>query len=71
MISHDFLKVISYFILNKTHLISGSSNITSSENLAEKRWNFWNSFYIQLNLTPLEHYPILDSLSLAELGTAV
>ena len=29
-------KVISRFFLNKTHLITGSSNITSSENLAEK-----------------------------------
>ena len=29
-------KVISHFFLNKTHLITGSSIITSSENLAEK-----------------------------------
>ena len=29
--------VISHFLLNKTHLVTGSSNITSSENLAEKR----------------------------------
>ena len=32
MMSHDF-KVISNFLLNKTHLITGSSN---SENLGEK-----------------------------------
>ena len=29
-------KAISHFLLQKTHLITGSSNITSSENLAEK-----------------------------------
>ena len=29
-------KVISQFLLNRTHLITGSSNINSSENLAEK-----------------------------------
>ena len=34
------LKVISHFLLNKTHLITGSSNIISSENLAEKQ-PFW------------------------------
>ena len=32
-------KVISHFLLNRTHLITGSSNITSIENLAEK-WPF-------------------------------
>ena len=29
-------KVISHLLLNKTHLKTGSSNITSSENLLEK-----------------------------------
>ena len=36
-------KVISHFFLNKTHLITGSSNITSSENLAEKTAVFGRS----------------------------
>ena len=66
-------KVISHFFLNKTNLITGSSNITSSENLAEKtavrfsekkQSTFWNFLCIQLNITPLEHYPILASLIL-------
>ena len=34
--SHVY-KVISHFLLNKTHFVTGSSNITSSENLAEKQ----------------------------------
>ena len=29
-------KVISHFLLNRTYLIAGSSNINSSETLAEK-----------------------------------
>ena len=37
----------------------GSSNIISTENLAEKTVNVYNFLYIQLNLTPLEHYPIV------------
>ena len=74
-------KVISHFFLNKTHLITGSSIITSSEYLAEKtavfgringrlffaRKNsrlFGISSIIQLNITPLEHYPILASLNI-------
>ena len=35
MMSNDF-KVISHFLLSKTHLITGSSDITSSENLVER-----------------------------------
>ena len=51
-----------------THLITRSSNIISSENLGEKgrfpqqKETFWNFLYIQQNVTPLEHYPILTSL---------
>ena len=48
------LKVISHFLLNKTHLITGSSNIISNENFEEKQTflaeknTFWNFLYIQL-----------------------
>ena len=62
-------KTISHFLLNKTHLVTVSSNITSSENLAEntavfsrKKINFLEFLYIQLSITPLEHFPILASL---------
>ena len=30
---HDFFGIISHFIFNQTHLITGSSKIISSENL--------------------------------------
>ena len=52
-------KVIPHLILNKTHLITGSSNIISSENIAERTAVFRRKS--KLNLTPLEHYPILAS----------
>ena len=60
--------------LKKTHLITDSSNINFSENLTKERpfgrrnrlFN-WNFLYIQLNLTPLEHYQILASYSLLAL----
>ena len=65
-------KVFPHLILNKTHLITGSPKIISSENLAEKtaifgRKNipFDSSLSLtQLYLTPLEHYPFLASLKL-------
>ena len=61
MMSYDF-KVIPHLMLNKTHLITGSSNIISSENLAEKsQWTFWNFLSIEINLTTLEHDPFLAS----------
>ena len=52
-----------------THLITGSSKIISSENLAEKTAVFGRKIYFlvpqflytQLYLTPLEHYPFLAS----------
>ena len=54
-------------MLNKTHLIKGSSKIISSENLAKKQlfsaektyFLFPHFLYTQLFLTPLEHYPFL------------
>ena len=62
--------VISRFILNKTHLITGSSNIIFSVNLANKRplsaeeteflafpLNIYNY------LTTMEYYPILDNFN--------
>ena len=63
-------KVIYHFLLNRTQLITGSSNITSIENLAEITALFgikmvdFLEFILQLNITPLEHYPILASNNL-------
>ena len=57
-------KVISHFILNKMHLIKGSSNIIIyNENLAKKAVSAKDRHFIykQRNFTPLEHYPILAS----------
>ena len=54
-------KVIPHLMLNKTHLITGLSNINSTESLAEKmaifveKRTFWNLLNKQLNLTHLEH----------------
>ena len=56
-------------MLNKTQLITGSSKIIFSENLAEKTAVFGKKTYflvphflnVQLYLTPLEHYPFLAS----------
>ena len=46
--------LFSYFL--------GSSNINSSENLAEKTVDFLEfPLYITTKHNPLEHYPILDS----------
>ena len=46
-------------ILNKTHLLTGSSKIIPSENLTEKTFFLVPHFlYTQLYLTPLEHYHI-------------
>ena len=63
-------KVIPHLILNKNHLIAGSSNIISSENYSaeeirfrQKKTDFLEFPLIQLNLTSLKHYPILASLS--------
>ena len=62
-------KVNSQFLLYKTHLITGSSNITSNDNLAdkqpftaEKTVDFLEFPLYSTNITPLEHYPILSSL---------
>ena len=46
-------------MLNTTQLITGPSNIVSSENLAEKTAVFGRKN--KQNLTPLEYYPILAS----------
>ena len=62
-------KQIPHLILNKIHLITGSSKIISSENLAEKRpFSAGKTYFLvphflstQLYLTPLEHYPFLAS----------
>ena len=48
--------VIPYLILNKTHLITGSEKIISSENLTEKlaifgkKHNFWISHFLYKHL---------------------
>ena len=39
-------KVFPHLILNKTHLITGSSKIISSENLAEKTAIFKHTFLV-------------------------
>ena len=76
-------KVFPHLMLNKTHLITGSSKIISSENLAEKTYFLVPHFlYTQLYLTPLEHFWLVFFYSfkkqmlqadntdrLAELGT--